>query len=196
MGMTVHKRGRTTALTHGSIDGVSLSVLIDYGDGIGVRTLTNQVNIRPDTEQNPLFSDHGDSGSVIMDDFGLIVGLLFAGADDGSSVANPIAAVLSELNISVCFVGGHGVLTTLPGVVGVSGYFGPDEGVHHVIAATNDGNVHELYWQGGGQPGHGVLTTLSGVFGVSGYFGPNDGFHHVIAATNDGNIHEIYHKPG
>ena len=80
LGMSVRKRGRTTLLTHGSVDGLSLSVNIDYGDGIGVRTLTNQISIAADTTRNPLFSDHGDSGSVIVDDSGFVVGLLFAGA--------------------------------------------------------------------------------------------------------------------
>ena len=101
LGMSVRKRGRTTLLTHGSVDGLSLSINIDYGDGIGVRTLTNQISIAADTTRNPLFSDHGDSGSVIVDDSGFVVGLLFAGARTGT-VANPIAAVLSELNISMC----------------------------------------------------------------------------------------------
>jgi len=101
LGMAVRKRGRTTLLTYGSVDGLASSVNIDYGDGIGVRTLTNQISIAADTSRNPLFSDHGDSGSVIVNDAGFVVGLLFAGAGT-STVANQIAAVLSELNISMC----------------------------------------------------------------------------------------------
>lgn len=101
LGMAVRKRGRTTLLTYGSVDGVSGSVNINYGDGIGVRTLTNQISIATDTTRNPLFSDHGDSGSMIVNDSGFVVGLLFAGAGT-STLANPIAAVLSELNISMC----------------------------------------------------------------------------------------------
>jgi hypothetical protein len=101
LGMAVRKRGRTTLLTYGTVDGLSSSVNIDYGDGIGVRTLTNQVSIAADTTRNPLFSDHGDSGSVIVNDAGFVVGLLFAGAGT-STVANQIAAVLSELNVSMC----------------------------------------------------------------------------------------------
>jgi hypothetical protein len=101
LGMAVRKRGRTTLLTYGSVDGLSSSVNIDYGDGIGVKTLTNQISIAADTTRNPLFSDHGDSGSVIVNEAGFVVGLLFAGAGT-STVANQIAAVLSELNISMC----------------------------------------------------------------------------------------------
>lgn len=101
LGMAVRKRGRTTLLTYGSVDGVSGSVTVDYGDGIGSRTLTNQISIAADTTRNPVFSDHGDSGSVIVNDSGFVVGLLFAGTG-ASTAANPIAAVLSELNISIC----------------------------------------------------------------------------------------------
>ncbi|MFH8788981.1 hypothetical protein [Streptomyces roseoverticillatus] len=104
LGMAVRKRGRTTGLTHGSVDGFSGSIQVDYGDGLGVHTLTNQVSIAADTSRNALFSDHGDSGSVIVDDDGFVVALLFAGAGSSTS-ANPIAAVLSELNVSMCVPG-------------------------------------------------------------------------------------------
>ena len=100
LGMAVRKRGRTTGLTHGSVDGLSLTVNVDYGDGLGVHTLTNQVSIATDTAQNPLFSDHGDSGSVIVDSTGAVVALLFAGSGT-NTVGNPIASVLSELNIAI-----------------------------------------------------------------------------------------------
>ncbi|HET9649548.1 MAG TPA: hypothetical protein VFP34_15145 [Microlunatus sp.] len=100
LGMAVRKRGRTTGLTYGSVDGLSLSVSVDYGDGIGVRVLTDQVSVAADTTRNAMFSDHGDSGSVIVDDSGYVVALLFAGAG-ANTVGNPIASVLSELNIDM-----------------------------------------------------------------------------------------------
>ena len=101
LGANVRKRGRTTGLTYGSIDGISATVNINYGSTIGVRTLSNQVSVRADTTRNPLFSDHGDSGSVIVDDQGFVVALLFAGSGT-STIGNPIAAVLAELNVSMC----------------------------------------------------------------------------------------------
>jgi hypothetical protein len=78
--MAVRKRGRTTKLTYGTVEGISLTITLDYGDGIGNVTLTNQITINADTTRNPLFSDHGDSGSVIVNDSGQVVGLLFVGA--------------------------------------------------------------------------------------------------------------------
>ena len=100
LGAVVRKRGRTTGLTHGSVDGLGVSVNIDYGDGLGVHTLTNQISIDTDTTQNPLFSDHGDSGSVVVDSSGFVIGLLFAGGGT-NTLANPIASALSELNVSM-----------------------------------------------------------------------------------------------
>lgn len=99
----VRKRGRTTELTHGFVDDTSLSVNIDYGDGLGVKTLTNQIGIEVDSSQSTKIGDHGDSGSVVVNKNNEVVGLYFAGSDDGShGVANPIGAVLSALNIHLC----------------------------------------------------------------------------------------------
>jgi len=98
----VRKRGRTTMLTNGFVDSINATVNIDYGDGLGVHTLTNQIGIRPDTTVNPKFSDHGDSGSVVVDANNKVIGLLFAGNNSGYTYINPISYVLSELNISLC----------------------------------------------------------------------------------------------
>ncbi|MBK9156582.1 MAG: hypothetical protein IPM11_00305 [Micropruina sp.] len=74
---------------------------IDYGDGLGLRTLRNQIRIDP-ANAALRFSDRGDSGSVIMNDNREVIGLLFGGATDGSmTFANPIADVLSELNVTM-----------------------------------------------------------------------------------------------
>jgi len=98
----VKKRGRTTLLTEGFVDAINATVSVNFGDGIGVRVLTNQIGIRPDTTVNPKFSDNGDSGSVVMDADKKVIGLLFAGNDAGYTYINPISSVLSELNISLC----------------------------------------------------------------------------------------------
>lgn len=102
VGMAVRKRGRTTELTYGSVVSVDATVSIPYGDGLGTRTLKHQIRIATDTTKSTRFSDHGDSGSVVVDNDRNVVGLLFAGSDDGSATfANPVAAVLSELNVTL-----------------------------------------------------------------------------------------------
>lgn len=98
----VRKRGRTTLLTYGFVDAINATLNVDYGPGLGVKTFTNQIGIRPDVSHNPMFSDHGDSGSVVVDANNKVVGLLFAGNSSGYTYINPINFVLSELNIKLC----------------------------------------------------------------------------------------------
>ena len=98
----VRKRGRTTLLTYGFVDAINATLNVDYGPGLGVKTFTNQIGIRPDVSHNPMFSDHGDSGSVVVDANNKVIGLLFAGNSSGYTYINPISFVLSELNIKLC----------------------------------------------------------------------------------------------
>jgi hypothetical protein len=100
LGAAVRKRGRTTLLTYGNIDGLNGTVNVNYGAGLGTRTLTNQIFIKANTSKNPLFSDHGDSGSVIVDANNRVVALLFAGSGT-RTIANPIAFVQAELNVTI-----------------------------------------------------------------------------------------------
>lgn len=107
----VSKRGRTTLLTKGFVDSINATISLDYSyvdtgvswvNGFGVHTLKNLIGIRPDTSVNPKFSDHGDSGSVVIDANKKVIGLLFAGNTSGYAYINPISYVISELNISLC----------------------------------------------------------------------------------------------
>lgn len=104
LGMSVRKRGRTTGLTYGTVDGISGTVRINYGNGLGIVTLTNQITVKADTTLSAKFSDHGDSGAVVVNDNGEVVGLNFAGDDDDPTfaAANPIQAVLSALDVKIC----------------------------------------------------------------------------------------------
>ncbi|GJM22695.1 MAG: hypothetical protein DHS20C15_26100 [Planctomycetota bacterium] len=62
---------------------------------------SNQISISTPVG-TPRFSDHGDSGSVVVSDDNRIVGLLYAGSDDGAhTVANPIADVFAALDVTL-----------------------------------------------------------------------------------------------
>jgi hypothetical protein len=98
----VRKRGRTTLLTYGFVDAINATLNVDYGTGLGVKTFTNQIGIRPDVSHNPKFSDHGDSGSIVVDANNKVIGLLFAGNTAGYTYINPINFVLAEMNIKLC----------------------------------------------------------------------------------------------
>lgn len=102
VGTAVRKRGRTTELTYGTVVSTDFTVTIDYGSDVGSRTLHHQIRVQTDTTQSARFSDHGDSGSVVVDGNRMVVGLLFAGSSDGQwTFANPIQSVLDELNVDL-----------------------------------------------------------------------------------------------
>ncbi len=93
----VHKFGRTTSYTAGRVSSVSFDVAIPYE--VGNVLFIDQIAIRGLNGRR--FSDAGDSGSAILERAtGEVVGLLFAGATNGSlTFANHIADVLAALKI-------------------------------------------------------------------------------------------------
>jgi len=102
-GLKLAKSGRTTGLTCSTVTAVDLSVKVDYFKDCAetqpyyTKTFTNQIGIAGD-----MFSDSGDSGSLVVDASNAEpVGLFYAGGTDGQgnglSVANPIGEVLREL---------------------------------------------------------------------------------------------------
>lgn len=112
LGMKVHKSGRTTAVTEGEIDGVHMTLSINYGST--VQTFHDQVRIVPlppwpavDYE----VSKGGDSGSVWINQAnGKAVGLHFAGETESApsaehAIANrmPKVAELLELSFTPLF---------------------------------------------------------------------------------------------
>jgi endonuclease G len=108
LGMQVVKSGRTTGVTRGVVDGVSLSVSINYGDP-GVVAFSDQIRIVPrppwpavDVE----ISSGGDSGSVWLNESNnRAIGLHFAGETDPlpaseNAICSPIGPIMTEFNIS------------------------------------------------------------------------------------------------
>ena len=100
IGQRVRKRGRTTGVTYGTIDTIDLTQQISFGTELV--TLTNQINVIPDTTRNAQFGARGDSGAVLVTDDNEIVGLYMAGDEEsGNGIANPIASVLSALDVEL-----------------------------------------------------------------------------------------------
>jgi hypothetical protein len=97
VGDKVHKVGRTTALTLGTITQVGVVVgPIAYQPGpCWFRQCLAIEGLNGST-----FSDHGDSGSVIVRDDGMVLGLLFAG-NGTQTYACDIGNVLTQLNCTL-----------------------------------------------------------------------------------------------
>lgn len=97
LGMQVVKCGRTSGLTFGTITTLGITQRINFG--IHQPWFEEQFEV---TGENGLFSDAGDSGSLIVElSTKKAVGLLFAGSQAGSTFANPISSVLETLNVQL-----------------------------------------------------------------------------------------------
>lgn len=85
----VRKSGRTTGLTEGRIVLLDATVAVRYG--------TREAAFEGQIVTTPM-SQGGDSGSVVVDDAGRGVGLLFAGSDR-VTLANPLTKALDALAV-------------------------------------------------------------------------------------------------
>jgi hypothetical protein len=108
-GMLVVKSGRTTGITRGVVDGVSMNVSINYGDP-GVVAFANQIRIVPRAPWPAVdyeVSMGGDSGSVWLNEGNnRAIGLHFAGETDPmpaseNAICSPIGPIATELNFSL-----------------------------------------------------------------------------------------------
>lgn len=97
----VYKIGRTSGLTEGIITAFEVDQ-IDVDMPTGAHRFVNQIEI---SGLDKPFSKPGDSGSLVFDDHGLGIGMIFAGTDAGGSLtngvayANPLGRVLDQLNV-------------------------------------------------------------------------------------------------
>lgn len=94
----VWKAGRTTGWTEGDI--TEIAIVTDVTYQAGTARFRNQLGIRASRDNSGPFSRAGDSGSGILNARHELVGLLFAGTD-ARTLANPIAAVLKDLQVKL-----------------------------------------------------------------------------------------------
>lgn len=102
-GMTVYKVGMQTGRTAGRVVDPSFPTFDITSRGT-TYTFTGQIQIASD-DPAARFSRKGDSGSVVVDGDGFVVGLLFGANDadppDDRSMANHISDVCTELGITI-----------------------------------------------------------------------------------------------
>lgn len=97
-GDAVSKRGSSSLLTHGIVNAVSGGVVSPSGGVI----LQEVFEIVVDSTQSTVFSQPGDSGSVVVLGTGEIVGLLWGGSTDGRfGYASDIDSIAADLGISL-----------------------------------------------------------------------------------------------
>ena len=91
LGAKVRKTGRTTSYTQGTITQIDVTTSVDYNGRMA--TFTDQLMASG-------MSAGGDSGSAILDEDGLVLGLLYAGSGQATLV-NPIQTVLKLLKVEL-----------------------------------------------------------------------------------------------
>jgi hypothetical protein len=122
----VRKRGIRTSVTGGTVQAINVTKQV-----AGI-THTNVTVVLPNpdpTVSDPVFfSDHGDSGSAVVNDTMEVVALHFARdpTNDKQSLATPIAAVISQfqavenLQLAVAVAAQPGIVNTVPGAAMVA----------------------------------------------------------------------------
>ncbi len=94
VGLAVKKTGRTSKLTHSTVQAINVTINVGYSSGTA--TFTGQIMT------SARFIRSGDSGSLMVTETGNNpVGLCFAGGS-GGSFENPIGPVLQNFGASVC----------------------------------------------------------------------------------------------
>ncbi|MGD0262106.1 MAG: hypothetical protein ABSD29_20260, partial [Verrucomicrobiota bacterium] len=99
LGQVVRKNGRSSGCTQGTVAGINMTINVSY-DTCGTATFINQIWYSP-TAPSTTMSQSGDSGSPVVDVNNDAVALNFAG-DGTNGFGNPIGAVLTALNVSLC----------------------------------------------------------------------------------------------
>lgn len=105
LGMRVWKSGRSTGLTEGFIDGIKMSIPLNY-PGLGMRLLERVFRIVPRPGESELeMSIGGDSGAIWVDEeSGKAVGLHFAGEigdNPEHALAHDIDLILNHLEVQL-----------------------------------------------------------------------------------------------
>lgn len=96
IGLPVQKVGATTGHTTGTIVAVGATAMVPY-EGLGNVNFRRCLRIQGD---HGAFSKPGDSGSLVLDMTGAVVGIIFAGESNGAfSLANRVDALMDGLNI-------------------------------------------------------------------------------------------------
>lgn len=171
VGLNVQKYGRTTELTTGQVEEISVTVEVCLETRGPFRcaasaTFVDQIGISPGS-----FSDGGDSGSLIVTDDSNAnpVGLLFAGSDT-RTLANRIDLVLERFDVSIDDGSSDGGGTNAaPTASFTSSCTDLSCGFDGSGSSDSDGSISSYHWDfGDGATGTG--QTVSHTYSAGGTF--------------------------
>ncbi len=97
--------------------------------------------------------------------------------------------------------GGQGTLTTISGVVSIAGHFSTGDQRHLVVAGTQEGKIHEIFWRPAqvGIEGEDDLPDVAfdpgSIVSVGTMYNVDQNRHLVFVGTAFGTVHEIFWRP-
>jgi len=140
LGQAVCKSGRTSGVTCGTVTGINMTVNVNYGQPCGTARFSNAIMYSP-TAPYTVMSQPGDSGSPVVNaNTNAAVALNFAGTQSGIGIGNPIGAVLSALQVSLCssstWVSISGATASSPALA-----WNPVANELHMVVRASDGTL-------------------------------------------------------
>jgi hypothetical protein len=96
---------------------------------------------------------------------------------------------LSALSVSTCFL--CQAQTT---ITSVAGYLSSNDSYQHAIVATDDGRIHETYFDPG--INHDEIGCFGQILGQSSFYSSDDAMQHVTVARADGTIRDLAFSAG
>lgn len=87
------------------------------------------------------------------------------------------------------------LLTNIPGVTRVSGFFAKDDNFNIVHVVTRSGDVHEIFYKDPARIGRSVIATFTDIVDIASFYTDDDQFRHAIVATRSGAINEVFYHP-
>ncbi|MGH1564690.1 hypothetical protein [Mumia sp. DW29H23] len=170
--LKVRKRGRTTGLTYGIVDGADAKFTINYGNGVGPVEFQHQITVHG-VSPTTTFAGPGDSGSVVVDEYDRVVGLLFGGGGGGGAFT-PIDRVLKKMNVRLAIAGIGGFdLTTRADRVFALNFGGKGTLDHLALYRPGKGAFYLVERDGSGPDGNARFKPLyqqpQGGSGIGGF---------------------------
>ncbi len=80
-------------------------------------------------------------------------------------------------------------------IVAVSGFYSDDDGFRHLVVATSDGAVREIFYHPAQGQGQSVIGTFPGIVDVAAFYNVDDRYRVVLVATAAGKVWEVYFQP-
>jgi hypothetical protein len=81
------------------------------------------------------------------------------------------------------------------GIIAIAGFYSDDDKYRHLLVATKDGNVHELFYQPDRGPAESVIASFPGIVDIAGFYNADDHYRAALVGLSDGKLWEVYFQP-